>query len=57
MPAEGRSYALVDNRKQMTEEDEQLKLANGIVNLGGVMYGSEQSDDTQRQKMEFGEFF
>ena len=57
VPAEGRSYALVDNRKQMTEEDEQLKLANGIVNLGGVMYGSEQSDDTQRQKMEFGEFF
>jgi hypothetical protein len=53
----GRSYVLIDNRKAMTDEDEQKKLANGIVNLGGVMYGSEQSDDTQRQKMEFGDFF
>lgn len=51
------AFALIDNRHQMSEEDEQLKVANGIVNLGGVMYGSEQNDDCQRQKMELGEFF
>lgn len=54
---ENRSYALVDNRRPETEEEKQLKIANGLKNLGAVMYGSEQSDDTQRQKMEFGEFF
>jgi hypothetical protein len=55
--SEGRSYALIDNRKEETLEEEQLKMANALVNLGAVMYGSEQNDDTQRQKMEFGEFF
>ena len=41
----------------MTEEDEQLKLANGIVNLGVHVWFGAELDDNGPQKMEFGEFF
>ena len=48
---------LVDNRRQLTTEDEQMRIAKKINELGGELYGSEDDPHTQRQKMELGDFF
>ena len=58
-PSRGKSvsYSLVDNRRQLTDEDKQQRLAANIKKIGGVMYGSEDDPYTQRQKMEFGDYF
>lgn len=51
------SYALIDNRRQLTTEDQQQRLSQNIKKIGGVMYGSEDDPYTQRQKMELGDYF
>ena len=51
------SYSLVDNRRQLTTEDMQQRLASSIAKIGGVLYGSEDDPYTQRQKMELGDYF
>ena len=48
---------LVDNRRQLTTEDEQMRIAKKINELGGELFGSEDDPHTQRQKMELGDFF
>ena len=48
---------LVDNRRQLTTEDEQMRIAKMINDLGGELYGSEDDPHTQRQKMELGDYF
>ena len=58
-PSRGKpiSYSLVDNRRVLTTEDKQMRLSQNIAKIGGVMYGSEDDPYTQRQKMEFGDYF
>jgi len=51
------SIALVDNRRQLTTEDQQMRLSQNIKKIGGVMYGSEDDPYSQRQKMELGDYF
>ena len=48
---------LIDNRRKLTTEDEQMRICRSIKDLGGVMYGADEDLLTQRQKMELGDYF
>lgn len=56
-PRTKEAIPLIDNRRKLTIEDEQMRVARAIKNLGGRMFGSEDDQWTQRQKMELGDYY
>lgn len=50
------TFALVDNRVELTREALQEKVAKRLAANGGVLYGSTTCQWTERQKQELGEF-